>query len=269
MRKNISIGLLTAWVVLCAILLKAQEIGKGSDDTKPIEERILYSHQNSLSATLHTQGLGLGFQIGRIRSIYKLTEWEFGLYTLRSRKQIKMVGTVQFGARPYVYGKLNEVLVIRGGYGQQRRLYGRPYWGGVELRWHYAAGVSLAIMKPYYYSVKVMQPVGDGTFKKVEAYQPFDSVASWIEIIGRAPFKEGLNTLHVAPGGYLKGGLVFDFSIQKTRAQAIETGVVLECFPTGLSLMADPKNLSKDPRQCLFFTFYLSYHWGRRFNNNY
>ena len=74
MRKNISIGLLTAWVVLCPILLKAQEIGKGSDDIKPIEERILYSHQNSLSATLHTQGLGLSFQIGRIRSIYKLTE---------------------------------------------------------------------------------------------------------------------------------------------------------------------------------------------------
>ncbi len=255
MRKSISIGLLTAWVVFCPFLLKAQEIATGSDDTKPIEERILYSHQNSLSATLHTRGLGLGFQIGRIKSIYKLTEWEFGLYTLRSPKQIRMLSSVQFGARPYVYGKLNEVLVIRGGFGQQRRIFGKPYWGGVELRWHYAAGVSLAIMKPYYYSVKVMQPIGDGTFKKVEAYQPFDSVASWIEIIGRAPFKEGLNALHIAPGGYLKGGLLFDFSHQKTRAQAIETGVVLECFPTGLPLMADPKNLSKKTKATSFLHF--------------
>ncbi len=266
MRKNVCIGLLTALVSLCPFLLEAQQIDIGNDETKPVEERILYSRQNSLSATLHTQGLGFAFQIGRIRSIHKLTEWEFGLYTLRSLKQIRILNAMQFGTRSYVYGKLNEVCVVRGGYGQQRRIYGKPYWGGVELRWLYAAGVSLAVMKPYYYSVKVMQPVGDGSYKKVETYQTFDSVASWIEIIGRAPFKEGLNTLHFAPGGYFKSGLVFDIGRQKTRVQSIETGAAIECFPTGISLMADPKDLSKHPKQRLFCTFYLSYRWGRRLN---
>lgn len=266
MRKTFRIGLLTVALVLYSLLSTAQEIGIGVDEAKPIEERILYSRQNSIDATVHSQGFGLGFHIGRIRSIYKLTAWEFGAYTLRSLKQVRVANSVLFAAKPYVYGKLNDVLVIRGGYGQEQRIYGKPYWGGVELRYAYAAGVSLAVMKPYYYHVKAVRPLDGNTYIEEETYQPFDSVASWTEIIGRAPFKEGFDQLRIAPGIYVKGGLVFDFGMTKTRTQAIEIGAAIDGFPTGIALKADPQELSKHRRQHLFITFFLSYRWGRRFN---
>ncbi len=241
-------------------MIAAQEIDIGSETEKPVEERILYSHQNTISATLHTQGVGVGFQIGRIRSIYRTTEWDFGFSTLRPLKQIKSINVYQFNAQPYVYGKLNDVFAFRAGFANQNRIFGKPYWGGVELRWLYEGGLSLAIQKPYYYSVVVAKPTGSGTYEQVNDVQTFESSDTWIEIIGRAPFKTGINELSFVPGIHAKGGLNFDFGTSKSTAQCIETGIMAEVFPTGLSLMAD------NPKDRFIMTFYLSYRWGSKFN---
>ena len=50
---------------LTPVILDAQEISVGTDQDKPIEERILYNHETTLSATIHTQGLGVGFKTGQ------------------------------------------------------------------------------------------------------------------------------------------------------------------------------------------------------------
>lgn len=243
---------------LTPVILDAQEISIGNDENQPIEERIIYNHENTLNATLHTRGLGGGFKIGRIRSIYKTTYWDFEVSYLRSQKQIKLASL--YGTSSFVYGKLNDALVLRGGYEVERRIYGKPYWGGVEVRWLYGLGASLALLKPYYYTVVVAVPSSTGEYVQAVEYHTFDDNAQWIDIFGKAPFKYGLTEIKFRPGIYAKGGMSFEIGTSKTRAQSIEFGAVAEYFPQGLPLMAD------NPEEYFIPTFYLSYNWGSRFN---
>lgn len=246
---------------LTPLLLDAQEISIGPDQDKPVEERILYNHQNTLQATIHTQGLGISYRTGKIQSIYKTTNWDFELSYLKPLKQIKLVNSYEFNSIPFVFGKLNEAAVLRADYEVFKRLYGKPYWGGIEIQWFYGGGASLALLKPYYYIVIVAQPTEDGEYQQVIERQTFDQSENWIEIIGKAAFKYGLDEIKIRPGLNARTGLNFEFGSSKTRYQSIEIGSVLEYFPQGIPLMAE------NPDQHLILSLYLSYSWGSRFNH--
>ncbi|MBO6027556.1 MAG: hypothetical protein J6P73_09970 [Bacteroidales bacterium] len=210
---------------LAPTLLEAQDISIGNDDSKPIEERVIYSNESTLHATLHSRGLSLGYKSGKIRSIYKTTNWDFELVYYRSQKQVKLVDL--FSGATFVYGKLNDMVAFRTGYGAERRIYGKPYWGGVELRWLYEGGASLALLKPYY---------PDETF--------------WY----------GFSEIKLRPGIYARGGMCFEIGASRTHAQSIEVGTNIEYFPQGVDLM------ELNPTEYVFLTLYLSYNWGSRYN---
>ena len=245
---------------LAPAILGAQEVSIGEQQDKPVEERIVYKRENVAFVTLHTQGLGAGYKIGKVRSIYKVTNWNFECSYIRSLKQIKLYNGSYWGSSSFVYGKLNDVASLRAGYGVERRIYGKPYWGGVELRWLYGAGAEVALLKPYYYSVVVAEPTSTGTYIQKSKYDTFDHIDEWIEILGRAPFKYGLNEIKFRPGIFAKGGLEFEIGTSRTHVQSLEAGVVVEYFPQGLQLMA------LNPASYVIPTLYLSYRWGSRFN---
>ena len=250
--------LIAVTFALAPLVFHAQEIAVGNDDRQPIEERVIYNRESTLHLTVHTQGLGMGYKAGRIRSIYQTTYWNFEVSYLRSLKQIKLMNL--FSTTAFVYGKMNDVLVLRGGYEVAKRIYGKPYWGGVELRWLYGAGAELALLKPYYYMVVVAEPSSTGIYTQETKYDTFDHVDEWIEIIGRAPFKYRLNEMKLRPGVYVKGGMEFEIGTSRLRAQSIEAGVMVEYFPQGIQLMA------QNPEAYVIPTLYLSYHWGSRYN---
>ena len=244
---------------LTPAILDAQEISIGTDDDRPIEERVIYNHENTFHVTLHTQGLGAGYRAGKIRSIYNTTYWDFEASYLRSLKQQKLIGGYFFSYSSFIYGKLNDLLVLRGGYSKEKRIYGKPRWGGVEPRWMYGFGASLGFLKPYYYVV-VVASTESGQYNEEMEYQTFENTSNWIDIVGKAPFKYGLEEIKIRPGVYAKGGMNLEIGPSKTRAQSIEIGGMLEYFPQGVMLMAD------NPTDYVFLTLFISYHWGSRFN---
>lgn len=241
---------------LAPLVLNAQEIAIGNDDSRPLEERILYSHESTMHITVHSQGLGVGYKSGIIRDIHKTTYWSFEVTYLRSLKQIRLMSL--FSTTSFIYGKLNDALALRGGYEVSRRIYGKPYWGGVELRWIYGAGAEVALLKPYYYSMIVAKPTSTGTYTQETEYGTFDR--DWIELVGRAPFKYGLKEIKFRPGIYAKGGIAFDIGASRTRVRSIEAGVMVEYFPQGIQLMA------YNPTSYVIPTLFLSYRWGSRYN---
>ncbi len=241
----------------CAFVLPAQNIDIQSDEDKPLEEKLVYTRQTTFNVALHTQGLGAGFKIGRIKNINVTRNWETEVVSLHSLKEIKTLNLSHYNSRPYVYGKLNNVYVIRFGYGEERRIYGKPYWGGVETRWTYEAGASLALTKPYYSYVVTYQPSGSGSYVETIEERNFEE---GIDILGKASFVKGIGETKLSPGVHASLGLSFDFAKSRTRVQAIHIDVKAECFPLGVSIM------DSERKRLFFLTFMLSYNWGSRFN---
>jgi len=244
----------------CPFLLTAQNIDIQEESEKPIEERLVYNHQNTFNVAIHSQGFGAGFKIGRIKSINVTRNWEAEFISLHSLKEIKTLNLMQYNTRPFVYGKLNSAFALRFGYGEERRIFGKPYWGGVETRWTYELGASLALLKPYYYYVTVYKELSDGTYWETIEEQTFDNKEEWIEIMGKSAFTKGLGEIRLSPGIHASGGLSFEFWKSRARVQAINLDVKAEFFPLGVSIMDSERN------RRFFLTFMLSYNWGSRFN---
>ena len=242
----------------CPFLLPAQNIDIRDENDKPIEERLVYSRQNTFHVALHSQGLGAGFKIGKIKSIHVTRNWEAQFVSLHSLKEIKTVSVSSYNVRAFVYGKLNSAYVLRFGYGTERRIFGKPYWGGIETRWTYEAGASLALLKPYYYYVATYQPDGSGGYLETIEEQTFTPQAN---ILGKGSFAKGIKETKLSPGLHAAVGLSFEIGKKRTRVQAINIDAKAELFPLGVSIMDSERN------RRLFLTFMVSYNWGRRFNS--
>lgn len=257
LRPSVLRFLLLTLFVACAFLLPAQNIDIQSEGDKPIEERLVYSRQNTFRIAIHSQGLGVGFKLGRIKSIHLTRNWQGEVVSLHSYKEIKTISLSQFNSRPFVYGKLNYAYVLRFGYGEDRLIFGKPYWGGVETRWTYAFGASLALLKPYYYYVVGYKPSESGGY--VETIEEL-TFAQGLDILGRSAFTKGIAETKVSPGVHASLGLSFDIGRSRIKAQSIDVEVKAECFPLGISIMDSERN------RRFFLTFMLSYNWGSRFN---
>lgn len=251
-----------------SIFAYSQEIDIVDSDDIPIEEKILYSHQTTFRITAQSQGFGLGFNIGKIKNIHSTRIWDFEITNLFSWKNVRLTNPFTYGAKPFVYGKLNNVLVVRAAYGDQRRITGKPYWGGVEMRFIYQGGVSLAIMKPYYYYVLTVVTDETGHTSEMYDYQTFDHRDEWIEIIGRAPFSEGFKGIKVSPGVNFRAGLNFEFARSEAKVRSLECGAMLDVYPMGVKLMADlgEKTVWKEIQKRTYLLFYISFNIGYRYN---
>jgi hypothetical protein len=225
-------------------------------DTTP--DNVLFEHQWSLGAMLHTNGWGLKFRKGHNVAALRQFMWELEFSTYKSTKEVRSINPYFSDSRSYFYGKLNYVWFLRGGVGQQRILNRKPYWGGVQLSWLYYGGVSLAITKPIYlYIIHFNSGFTDYEVRE-EKYDP--EIHFVDNIYGRGSFLAGITNLGLHPGVYVKTGLEFEFGVKNRQISAPEVGGIFDYSPIPVPIMA------YNPKQSFFLTLYVAVMFGKRYN---
>ncbi len=242
---------------LIFLIITTKVNGQGEDlENDSISENILLKQEFTGGITIHNLGFGLQFRRGWNKSYFKSRILELEVVNMNNPKQVRMINSDYFNAKSYVYGKLNQVYILRAGYGFKKLLNRKPYWGGVELRLLYMGGLSVAFAKPIYlYFWDDLH-----TTLKEEKYNPDNTLHNRNYIYGRAPFMSGFNEIKIYPGVYAKGGLNFEFGEYNTRIRALEAGIVAEYFPVAIPIMAFYS------AQNFFLTFYLNFQIGKRYN---
>ncbi len=221
------------------------------------EIQIIYSHERMGTIIAHTQGIGAGYRWGRNTTAFRTRVYSVEFVNLKSTKQIQSINPYFGNAKRFVNGKMNEVFMLRGGVAHKRLLNRKPLWGGIELRWLYEGGASVAIEKPYYlFVISYYEGVGNELNYTVETRQYDPSY----DIYGRAPFTKGIDEIKLKPGVYAKTGFNFEFGHVQTRIQSFETGAILEFFPQSIEIMAGDNN------NRFFLTLYINVSIGSRFN---
>jgi hypothetical protein len=209
------------------------------------------------SPTFHNLGVGFQFRWGKRINVYSNRFFEVELQSLRAWKQLKLVNPYVINGKSYVYGKVNNAMVLHFGIYKDKRLNRKPpIEGGVELRWIYGAGVSIGIAKPYY--LYVIYFYGDYSYSIVA--EKFTPDPSYDDIYGRAPFTKGMNEFSFYPGLYLKTGLNFEYGRKKAKIHQMEVGASLDILPMGLTIMYGNKG------QIFYPVMYISIGWGKRYN---
>lgn len=215
---------------------------------------VLYRNESSFGLYVHSAGgLGLSYRRGRQVHSKRKRMFEIEAQNFKHPKEVKSVNSLFENSKGFVYGKLNSYLIIRPGVGYQNILYQKSDKKSVEIRYSYFLGATLAFAKPVYLEI-IRDP--QDPIVSTERYDP--EIHPVQDIYGKAPFFTGIDKTKIHPGGYAKVALSFEYADRYNGIKAIETGAVLDVYPTALPMMAYTK------KQQVFVSLYLKLVWGKK-----
>lgn len=217
---------------------------------------VLLKKEQSGAITLHTNGWGAGYRYGNHVTGYMKRLYEVEFSTMKHPKETKLQNPYYFNSKPYTFGKKNSMFIIRGHIGNQHVMFSKPNWGGVEVRYFYVGGASIAFLKPIYLYI-LSEDLQDFSLT-TEKYDPEEHFSD--NIYGRGPFTKGFDEISIKPGASVKAGLNFEYGPYMEKLKTLEVGATLDFYPSPIEIMA-----LNDPNY-FFLTLYFSFHFGKRYN---
>jgi hypothetical protein len=216
--------------------------------------KIFFRNERSVGILLNTDGFGLSYREGKRLDFLNKRILDVDLGTLKNPKEIKLSNPYYQTPGTFVYGKINSVIFIRGGFGHQHEVFKKADLGGIAIRYFYSGGPIFAIYKPIYYKILNATSIS-GEFNITEEkldVTKFDPSM----IYSKSSFFKGLNETKMLPGLFVKGGFNFEYSKQDKVIHAIELGAQLNFFPKKIPIMAENSN------KAIFFSLFASYRFG-------
>ncbi len=230
-----------------------------SQDVGEVEWTKVIVKEWNIDIFLNTNGFGMGFQQGRTPNYYDKHFWEIDFWYNIHHKAVLGRNPYFESTRPFTYGKMCDLFMLRGGYGYQRTIHQKPYWGGVRIRYTLSGGFALGIALPIYVYIAQYSAAGEVIGKVSERYDPEKHNID--DIISRSNFFQGIGKTTLHPGFYLKTGLNFDFSKDEYTMHALEIGGTFDMVFPPVQQMAYNKKKS------WFLCAYIAYNFGKRKGN--
>lgn len=230
----------------------------GQDVGDPEMQKVTVKDWN-MELFINTSGFGIGFQKGRTPDYFNKHFWEIDFTYNKHQKAVRVRNLYYEGTTSFSYGKLYNLFFLHGGYGYQRTIHHKPYWGGVQIRYTLSGGVSLGVGIPTYLKIAYLNTSTNSIITVVERYDPEKHNVN--NIIGGASFWKGFSNLTIRPGFYVKTGLQFDFGQKETSIQAVEVGLAIDMIFPYLQQMAYNK------AKPFYLCAYIAYNFGKKKGN--
>ena len=219
------------------------------------EEGVLsYNKQSALGLQLRTNGYGLFYELGRMKSPRITNTYTLELTEIKHPKEEKFQGADGFFGNTFIYGKINNFYQARLGFGKQYIFGQKGNKNGIAVIGILQGGLSMGLLKPYYLEVEN----ATGGREEIK-YSPKDSTLFLSgPFFGSAGFSKGWSELEFTPGAYAKTALRFDFGRYNESVSALEIGISVDAFSKKIPLML----LNKDKQ--LFYQGHIAFVFGRR-----
>ncbi|MBS1763760.1 MAG: hypothetical protein JSS90_02205 [Bacteroidetes bacterium] len=241
--------IITVVMLLFFVQSQAQDVRYDYVEDTPLR----YTNEFAIGATLHTSGWGFMFRKGKNLTVSKKRMFEVEVVSMKHPKEFKTVSYLSERPKTFVFGKMNSLLVVHGGYCFEKVLFTKAERKNFEIRWNSTGGLSLGITKPVY----LIFASGNG-LQIVEKYDPNNPAHDRDNVYGKAEFTRGLNELKLYPGLHLKSGLMFEYNILNDGVTAIEAGAMVDAYAKEIPIMAFTKNKQ------VFFNLYATFMLGRK-----
>ena len=219
------------------------------------EGDLIFNKQSVFGIKLATDGYGIFYEKGKFKTNSRTVLFQFELNEKKMPKDHK-VATGYFNGYNFnsvVIGKLNNFYQFKVAIGQQHLIGGKGNKNGVAVTALYSGGLSLGILKPYFYDVSNAQ----NNQIRLKYNQILDSGYTQA-ITGAAGFTVGWDQVTFRPGLNAKTAMRFDYGRFNQTVTAIEAGI------TGEYYFGDLPLLYGSPKKNFFFNAYISIMFGRR-----
>jgi len=241
----------TSLIILLALISSGSLFAQGEIDE---QLRVMLRDESSFGVFLNSNGFGANYRRGFWRDARNQFIIDGDFSYVKHPKEYKTAISYNFNTYRYVFGKENLFWEIKGFAGWQKELYRKIDRTGISVRLFYSGGLSLGFLKPVYYKVLTISPIGE---LLDEEFLKFSPSLHQSNIGGRGPFFMGFNELKVVPGATGKAGFSFEYSQKDAIVHALEAAVSLTVYPRDINIMATEQN------NFLFFNLMVGYRFGR------
>jgi hypothetical protein len=233
---------------------------------RPTEQLgIIYNRETTGGLLLHThRGWGATLEFGRIKTYYKTTTFSFSISELKHPKEYKQSPNNTRGRayRSYIFGKQNNLIAVRAGWGVKKYLSEKAKQKGVAVGYKYEIGPTLGILKPYYLALSRPDPDNPGLGRIRHEKYSADNADLFLDtygrILGASPFFKGLGESGFTPGGHATLALHFDWGAFDEVVKALEIGAMVDVFATKTPILVSEQN------NRAFLNFFLNLQFGKR-----
>ncbi|MFN0013286.1 MAG: hypothetical protein ACKVU2_01950 [Saprospiraceae bacterium] len=234
--------------------------------TPPQESKgVIYNRETAFNIKLATnRGLVPGMEFGRLRTYYKTTYFHISVGELKDPKEQRQSAEQYQGQsfRPYIYGKQNNLYMVRAGWGVKRYYSEKAKQKGVAVGISYNVGPTLGLLKPYYLALCYPNPSRPGDCRIFEEKYTPENADLFLDqngrIRGASSFIKGINEISFRPGLNASIALHLDWGAFDELIKAFEVGAMLDVFPTKVPIL-----VGDDNRQ-VFLNFFVNLQLGKR-----
>jgi len=207
---------------------------------------INFTNEQTYGLELNSNGITLNYRYGKRINGFNKRMIDINFTYLRHEKEKKreVINSID----RFSYGKANTCFLLQAGTGRQTEVFAKQDRGGISVRYYYHYGATLAILKPIYYDIDYGYGIISEKFNSNHHYQ---------YVTGTSSFFKGIDEVQFLPGGYVSGGLIFEFSKQKETLSALEVGTSFNAFPKPVEIMA----IIDNPQFVL--TIFVAYRFGK------
>ncbi|MCB0375397.1 MAG: hypothetical protein KDD04_05710, partial [Sinomicrobium sp.] len=136
---------------------------------------VIYNKEFSIDFKIHTNGFGLGVNVGTLKTYYLTRFFNIEIGELKHPREFRQNFDFQLPgsnriSRAFIFGKQNSFFVLRGGVGEKRYLSEKARRKGLAVGISYEAGPSLGIQKPYYLELLRFLDAGNDFVIRSERY---------------------------------------------------------------------------------------------------
>lgn len=160
--------------------------------------------------------------------------------------------------KAFIYGKENNLFFFRFGYGEKYYLSAKNR-RAVSLAVTYAGGFSLGMVRPYYLDL-IYRDAGGRPTIVAEKYNESNrnKFLNPQEVDGPSGASYGWNELNIAPGFFLKAGLLIDWGAFDVIVKDIEVGLAADFYFQKINMMIFEQNTP------IFVNLYININLGLR-----
>ncbi len=244
---------------------------------KQEEEGVIAYHKHTaFGFKLTNDGYGGFLEIGRARSIKKVTLFQLDITERKHNKEDKQTN-ISLPTSPFIFGKINFVYPVKIGVQQQILFGNKTNRNGVSVTGNFGGGISLAVLRPYNLEINDLNKGNrkliryesndstltsgaggpSGSYTSDSTLFTNGSLLSALQVAGSGLGK-GWGQIKVTPGLYAKAALRFDYGQYNEMLNAIEVGLVGEFYGKKI-----PQIVYSAPTQ-YFASIYVSLMFGRR-----
>jgi hypothetical protein len=250
---------------ICLLWLACWAVNSVAQGIKPPSTGvgIIYNRETTFNLKVSTnRGFAPGMEFGRLITYDKTRYFMFNIGEIKNPKEVRQSAdpTVSRSFRPFVYGKQNNLIALRAGWGVKKYYSEKAKQKGVAIGISYSFGPTLGMLKPYYLALRYSgsDPLYNQAIHEKYSAGNAKTFLDNSRILGASPFLTGLTELGFLPGANASLAFHMDWGAFDEFVKALEIGVTLDAFVKKAPIMITEEN-----RQ-FFFNFFVNLQLGKR-----